>query len=166
MLTPLHILETSHEHHHTFFLYGFHRTALPLVSASVHYLHCRRSTLLEAYCCWVGTLLPCVASITYIPLEPEGFPFLHYMHYLLYTGRGYSYRINYYNLYNLHYLLNITKFKDYKARDYNETKLIFFKCVPCTVKAQQCSIYGFTWQAGGQKGKVIILKEKKTSNIT
>ena len=44
MLMHLHTLETSHECHHTFFLYHLHRTSIPLVGAHVHYLHHRRST--------------------------------------------------------------------------------------------------------------------------
>ena len=40
------------------------RTVLPSVGAREHCFWCRRSTSLEAYCCRVGTLPPCVASIT------------------------------------------------------------------------------------------------------
>ena len=73
---PLHTSETSHECHHTFFLYGLHRTTLPSVGAHEHYLHCRRSTSSEAYCCQVGTLSPRIGSITYIRCYSES-PLLH-----------------------------------------------------------------------------------------
>ena len=57
-LMPLHTPEASREHHHTFFLYRLHRTSVSSVGAHVHYLHHRRSTSQEAYCCRVGTLSP------------------------------------------------------------------------------------------------------------
>ena len=41
---PLHTLEASREHCHTFFLYHFHRTSIPSVRSCVCYLHHRRST--------------------------------------------------------------------------------------------------------------------------
>ena len=65
---PLHTSETSCECRCTFFLYSLHRTALPLVGAREHYLHCRRATSSEAYCYRVGTLSPHVAYIPYISI--------------------------------------------------------------------------------------------------
>ena len=64
MSTFLYTSETSCECCHTFFLCSFHRTILPSVDAHEHCLFCRRSTTQETYCCQVGTLSPCVASIT------------------------------------------------------------------------------------------------------
>ena len=53
------------------YLYHLCRTSIPLVSAHVHYLHSKRSTLWKASCCRFGTLLSHIAYITYTQILPN-----------------------------------------------------------------------------------------------